>query len=193
MDLKLKRGARRSRYRLHKQTVEPVFGQIKAARGFRRFLLRGYHKVRDEWAALHRPQSRQAHPLPHRLSRTSSRTQQHRCPKTTTSHPCSPLRRQAPSISFRHNRNSFLCIITSRSNKLRSHRQLKHRRVQHRFCPELPLRPNSTLQPLRAPGVRQSHFARRLPPVEVLLSDPSPAEHLHGRRIDLLLAQHVGN
>ena len=29
--------------------MEPVFGQIKGARGFRQFLLRGLEKVRDEW------------------------------------------------------------------------------------------------------------------------------------------------
>jgi hypothetical protein len=29
--------------------VEPVFGQIKEARGFRRFLLRGVQKIRGEW------------------------------------------------------------------------------------------------------------------------------------------------
>jgi hypothetical protein len=29
------------RYRLRKQSVEPVLGQIKAARGFRHFLTRG--------------------------------------------------------------------------------------------------------------------------------------------------------
>ena len=39
-------------YRLRKQTVEPVFGQIKQARGFRQFLLRGLDKVRDEWTLL---------------------------------------------------------------------------------------------------------------------------------------------
>ena len=32
--------------------VEPVFGQIKQARGFRRFLLRGVEKVRAEWAMI---------------------------------------------------------------------------------------------------------------------------------------------
>jgi Transposase DDE domain len=32
--------------------VEPVFGQIKRARGFRQFLLRGLHKVRGEWALI---------------------------------------------------------------------------------------------------------------------------------------------
>ena len=37
-------------YRLRKQVVEPVFGQIKQARGFRQFLLRGVKKVRAEWA-----------------------------------------------------------------------------------------------------------------------------------------------
>lgn len=29
--------------------VEPVFGQIKEARGFRRFLLRGLDNIRGEW------------------------------------------------------------------------------------------------------------------------------------------------
>src|SRR6267154_1837149 len=32
--------------------VEPVFGQIKQARGFRQFLLRGLEKVRGEWALI---------------------------------------------------------------------------------------------------------------------------------------------
>ena len=48
----LKREGRRSRYRLRKQVVEPVFGQIKQARGFRQFLLRGLAKVRGEWALI---------------------------------------------------------------------------------------------------------------------------------------------
>ena len=34
---------------LKKQMPEPVFGQIKQARGFRRFLLRGVEKVANEW------------------------------------------------------------------------------------------------------------------------------------------------
>ncbi len=49
---RLKRAGRRSRYRLRKQTVEPVFGQIKQARGFRQFLMRGLDKVRGEWAMI---------------------------------------------------------------------------------------------------------------------------------------------
>ena len=52
MALKLRRAGHRSRYRLRKQIVEPVFGQIKHARGFRQFLLRGLDKVRDEWAII---------------------------------------------------------------------------------------------------------------------------------------------
>jgi transposase len=39
----------RAVYDLRKGTVEPVFGQIKGARGFRRFSLRGLEKVRGEW------------------------------------------------------------------------------------------------------------------------------------------------
>jgi transposase len=50
MATKLRRAGRRSRYRLRKQIVEPVFGQIKHARGFRQFLLRGLDNVRGEWA-----------------------------------------------------------------------------------------------------------------------------------------------
>jgi hypothetical protein len=49
---KLRRARRRSRYRLRKQIVEPVFGQIKHARGFRQFLLRGITKVAAEWALI---------------------------------------------------------------------------------------------------------------------------------------------
>jgi len=49
---KLKRAGWRSRYRFRKQTVEPVFGQIKQARGFRQFLLRGIEKVKAEWALI---------------------------------------------------------------------------------------------------------------------------------------------
>ena len=49
MATRLKRGGRRSRYRLRKITVEPVFGQTKEGRGFRQFLLRGLDKVAPEW------------------------------------------------------------------------------------------------------------------------------------------------
>ena len=52
MSAKLKRAGYRSRYRLRKQIVEPVFGQIKQARGFRQFLLRGIDKVKAEWAII---------------------------------------------------------------------------------------------------------------------------------------------
>ena len=37
-------------YAARKAIVEPVFGQIKQARGFRQFLLRGIRKVQGEWA-----------------------------------------------------------------------------------------------------------------------------------------------
>ena len=62
--LRTKRG--RQRYALRMETVEPVFGQIKAGRGFRQFLLRGLDKVNGEWSGetdLHRPQPAQAIPL----------------------------------------------------------------------------------------------------------------------------------
>src|SRR5580693_3298031 len=46
---KIKAGGHESPYRLRKQLPEPVFGQIKQARGFRQFLLRGLEKVAAEW------------------------------------------------------------------------------------------------------------------------------------------------
>jgi transposase len=52
MRTRLKRGGHRSRYRLRKSTVEPVFGQIKSARGFRQFLLRGLQHVQGEFTLL---------------------------------------------------------------------------------------------------------------------------------------------
>ena len=36
-------------YARRKCEVEPVFGQIKSARGFRRFSMRGLAKARFEW------------------------------------------------------------------------------------------------------------------------------------------------
>ena len=48
--LRTKRG--RQRYALRMETVEPVFGQIKAGRGFRQFLLRGLKKVNGEWSLI---------------------------------------------------------------------------------------------------------------------------------------------
>ena len=50
MRAKIRAGGHASPYRLRKQLPEPVFGQIKQARGFRQFLLRGFANVRAEWA-----------------------------------------------------------------------------------------------------------------------------------------------
>jgi transposase len=50
MQRKLRTKAGRAMYRMRKAIVEPVFGQIKGARGFTRFLLRGLTKVRGEWS-----------------------------------------------------------------------------------------------------------------------------------------------
>ena len=49
MQHKLRTEAGRAVYRRRKVIVEPVFGQIKEQRGFRRFSLRGLEKVRAEW------------------------------------------------------------------------------------------------------------------------------------------------
>ena len=52
MSIRLRQAGHRSRYRLRKQVVEPVFGQIKQARGFRQFLLRGVSQVAGEWSLI---------------------------------------------------------------------------------------------------------------------------------------------
>jgi transposase len=46
---KLRTVAGRAVYKMRKAIVEPVFGQIKEQRGFRRFSLRGKQNVRREW------------------------------------------------------------------------------------------------------------------------------------------------
>ena len=58
MQRKLRTKVGRAVYQMRKTIVEPVFGQIKEARGFTRFLLRGLAKVPDEWtlvATAHNP------------------------------------------------------------------------------------------------------------------------------------------
>jgi transposase len=49
MAAKVRSPAGQALYSRRKVIVEPVFGQIKEARGFRRFLLRGLAKVRGAW------------------------------------------------------------------------------------------------------------------------------------------------
>jgi hypothetical protein len=49
MRAKLLTASGRALYARRKTIVEPAFGQIKEARGFRRFLLRGLAQVRGEW------------------------------------------------------------------------------------------------------------------------------------------------
>jgi transposase len=46
---RLQTKAGRALYKLRQQTVEPVFGIVKEAMGFRRFLLRGLENVQLEW------------------------------------------------------------------------------------------------------------------------------------------------
>jgi transposase len=50
MKRKLQTKVGKAVYAARKCVVEPVFGQIKQARGFRQFLLRGKDKVKGEWA-----------------------------------------------------------------------------------------------------------------------------------------------
>jgi transposase len=71
MRAKIKAGGHESPYRLRKQLPEPVFGRIKQARGFRQFLMRGFDKVRAEWAIAPPTVSSSSHTggiCPHRCS-----------------------------------------------------------------------------------------------------------------------------
>jgi hypothetical protein len=52
MSAKLRTAAGRKVYSKRKETVEPVFGQIKEARGLRRFRLRGLGSVQAEWSLI---------------------------------------------------------------------------------------------------------------------------------------------
>ena len=49
MQAKLRTPAGQQLYAQRKTIVEPVYGQIKGARGFRRFSLRGLWKISGEW------------------------------------------------------------------------------------------------------------------------------------------------
>ena len=49
MQEKLRSATGKALYAARKHIVEPVFGQIKSARGVRKFLLRGLEKVSAEW------------------------------------------------------------------------------------------------------------------------------------------------
>lgn len=52
MNRKLQTVIGRKHYARRKAIVEPVFGQIKQARGFRQFLRRGLDRVSQEWTLL---------------------------------------------------------------------------------------------------------------------------------------------
>ena len=52
MERKLRSKAGQAVYAVRKTVVEPVFGQIKGARGLDRFRLRGLEKVNGEWALM---------------------------------------------------------------------------------------------------------------------------------------------
>ena len=52
MRARLQTAAGQAIYALRKAIVEPVFGQIKDGRGFRRFSFRGFIKVQAEWALI---------------------------------------------------------------------------------------------------------------------------------------------
>src|SRR5271155_3236299 len=52
MERKLQTKVGAAVYATRKCIVEPAFGQIKQARGFRQFLVRGLEKVRGEWALI---------------------------------------------------------------------------------------------------------------------------------------------
>jgi hypothetical protein len=99
MRAKIKAGGHDSPYRLRKQLPEPVFGQIKQARGFRQFLLRNFEKVRAEWALVCTPTIFSSSPTvgfcPQHCNRPSRRAEQAKTGVTNTSRP-NKLNRKPP-------------------------------------------------------------------------------------------------
>jgi len=107
MAAKLKHASRRSRGRSREQTVEPVIGQIKHTRSYRRFLLHGFTKTKHEWALICTAHNLAkliaARPPSGRLSQRSTRTSliQPCCSSSpgrhqTQCHPAARLPRRAP-------------------------------------------------------------------------------------------------
>ena len=105
--LRTKRG--RERYRVRKETVEPVFGQIKPGRGFRQFLLRGLAKVqRGVVSDLHRTQPAEAVPVRGRVKHQKAPRQRG---QTNIRLPPSPDRRETPlppPATLKHSRRWLL-------------------------------------------------------------------------------------
>ena len=52
MNWKMAMAPNRAIYKMRKAVVEPVFGQIKEARGFRQFSFRGMEAVGAEWSLI---------------------------------------------------------------------------------------------------------------------------------------------
>ncbi|MEO5863534.1 MAG: transposase [Nitrospiraceae bacterium] len=52
MQIKLRRGGNRSRYRLRAQTMDPASGQIKQVREFRQMPFRGLAHAAQEWISV---------------------------------------------------------------------------------------------------------------------------------------------
>jgi hypothetical protein len=52
MEWKLLTDRGRRLYKIRGKTVEPVFGQIKDARGFDKFMQRGFEACRSEWSLI---------------------------------------------------------------------------------------------------------------------------------------------
>jgi hypothetical protein len=50
MKAKLETDDAKAKSKLRKQSIEPVFGIVKSAMGFTRFLLRGLDQVKTEWS-----------------------------------------------------------------------------------------------------------------------------------------------
>ena len=102
----------RALYARRKAVVEPVNGQIKQARGFRRFSFRGLEAVEAEWALVctchnllklfaNRPQQRRRAPkrrAPHALRASSCPNSASSCPNPASRRPSDARRRPRRSI-----------------------------------------------------------------------------------------------
>jgi len=135
MRAKIKAGGRQSPYRLRKQLPEPVFGQIKQARGFRQFLLRNVEKVAAEWGLvclahniLKLAQGRIPSPPPSQRDKPrQSRTRNEEWPEIF---PPPRFKSHHPALS-RHAPSGARCDLAGRAEGYAGRRRGRHPCVGH--------------------------------------------------------------
>jgi len=114
----------KQRYRLRKAVIEPVFGQIKEARGIRRFRFRGLERASGEWKLICA-----THNLL-KLFRYRNQPPKPKMPKRKSRN-----QRGSEAVSCKHRRSLRRHLPASASSSLRLHRQHRRPATANRFSP----------------------------------------------------------